>query len=115
MKTFLFFITVSAFLLLPACEEAEDITGDSFLEIVNDCEYSVKIYFDGTYIGRVSSEEDETWSVPSGQHTVEAKCSFADDFKQSFNFVAGSTTVVRLEITSKYKSQEAAISGKCYL
>jgi len=111
MKTILYFVTFCAFLLVPACEEAEDISGDSFLKIVNDCDYSVKIYFDDTYIGRVSSEDNETWSVPSGQHTVEAKCSFADNFKQSFNFASGNTTVVRLELTSKYKSGEVTISG----
>jgi len=111
MKPILYFITFCAFLLVPACEEAEDITGDSFLKIINDCDYSVKIYFDDTYIGRVSSEDNETWSVPSGRHIVEAKCSFANDYKESFDFVSGITTVVRLEITKKYKSEEAAISG----
>ena len=71
------------------------------LKLINDCTYSVKIYFDDAYIGWLSSDKEETWSVPSGNHTVKATCSFANDYEEDFNFIAGVTTTIRLELQKK--------------
>ena len=94
------------FLMMAAlsCEKEEDITGDSGLKIINDCTTSVKVYFDDSYIGRVSSDESETWDVPSGTHTVKATSSFYDDWEQTLTFYVGVTKVVRLEIEYGFKS-----------
>jgi len=104
-------ITCAAIILLAVlsvgCEKVEEISGDSSLKIINDCTYSVKIYFDDAYIGYISSEEEETWSVPSGNHNVKAKCSFANDFEDDFNFTSGMTTTIRLELQNK--SQQALV------
>ena len=86
------------------CEEIETISGDSNLKIVNDCDYSVKIYFDDAYIGRVSSEEDETWACPSGSHTIKATCTYSEDYEATHNFISGNVTVIQLETVNKYQS-----------
>jgi len=93
--------------LSAGCEKAEEISGDASLKIINDCTYSVKIYFDDVYIGYISSEEEETWSVPSGNHNVKATCSFANDYEDDFDFIAGMTTTIRLELQKK--SQQALL------
>ena len=98
MKHIKFLALILIIVLVAACEKAEDITGDSSLKIINDCSVSLKIYFDDSYIGRVSSDEDETWSVPSGNHKITAKSSFHDDFEGFFNFTTGQTRVIRLEL-----------------
>lgn len=87
-----------------ACEKAESISGDSSLKIINDCSTSVRIYFDGDYIGRVGSDESETWSVPSGTHEIKATSSFHNDFKKTYNFIAGQTRIIRLEISFNRES-----------
>jgi hypothetical protein len=105
MKKIICALIVLLAILAVACEKETEISGDSSLKIINDCTYSVKIYFDDAYIGWLSSEKEETWSVPSGNHTVKATCSFANDFEEDFNFIAGMTTTIRLELQKK--SQEA--------
>jgi hypothetical protein len=104
MKKYLTFLILPVVVLLSSCEKKEDISGDSSLKIANETKYSVRIYFDDAYIGGVSSEKDETWSVPSGKHTVKAKCSFAEDYEGTHNFTAGATTFIKLELTGKYTS-----------
>ncbi len=101
MKSFksLSLLTMLIILLCIACEKTESISGDSSLKIINDCSSSVKIYFDGDYIGRINSEETETWSVPSGSHEIKATSSFHKDFKKTYNFIAGQTKTIRLEIS----------------
>lgn len=84
--------------LTSACEKAEEISGDSNMKIINDCTVSVRIYFDDTYIGRVGAEEEETWSVPSGNHKVKATSSFHNDYEGFFNFNIGETRVIKLEL-----------------
>lgn len=86
-----------------SCEQTEEISGDSSLKIINDCDYGVRIYFDDINLGRVESEDEKTWSVPSGNHTVKATCSFANDYEEDFNFIAGVTTTIRLELQKKSK------------
>lgn len=90
-----------------SCEKVEEISGDSSMKIINDCDYGVRIYFDNINLGRVESEDEKTWSVPSGNHTVKATCSFAEDFEEDINFVAGMTTTIRLELQKK--SQQALV------
>lgn len=102
MKKYLFFLILPVVFLLSSCEKKEDISGDSSLKIVNETKYSVRIYFDDAYIGGVRTEEEETWSVPSGQHTVKATCSFAEDYESTHTFTAGTTRVIVLELTGKY-------------
>jgi hypothetical protein len=103
MKKTLFVLIVLLAILSMGCEKAVEISGDSSLKIINDCDYSVKIYFDDAYIGWVSSDEEETWSVPSGNHNVKATCSFADDYEDDFNFIAGIVTIIHLELQNKSK------------
>ncbi len=92
-------LTTLIIILGVACEKAESISGDSKLKIINDCSTSVRIYFDGNYIGKVNSEDNETWSVPSGSHEIKATSSFHKDFKQTYNFVTGVTRTIRLDIS----------------
>jgi hypothetical protein len=99
-KNLCVFIVLLAVLAV-GCEKEVEISGDSSLKIINDCTYSVKIYFDDAYIGWLSSDKEETWSVPSGNHTVKATCSFANDYEEDFNFIAGVTTTIRLELQKK--------------
>ena len=47
-----------------SCEQNEEISGDSSLKIINDCDYGVRIYFDDINLGRLESEDEKTWSVP---------------------------------------------------
>jgi len=113
MKNLICIIMLFMSVLYAGCEEAEEISGDSSMKIINDCTYSVKIYFDGTYIGIVSSDENETWSVPSGQHKVKATCSFANDYEDNFNFTAGMTTTIRLELQKKSQQVSVLIAVPC--
>lgn len=106
-KKHLFLFIVLALVMI-SCEKEEDITGDSGLKVINDCSVGVKIYFDDAYIGRVESDEDETWDVPSGSHTVKATCSFYDDWEQTTTFYVGVTKVVRLEIEYGFKAIQQA-------
>ena len=109
MKKFKFLAIILVIMLAASCEKEEDITGDSGLKVINDCSTSVKIYFDDSYIGRVSSDESETWDVPSGTHTVKATCSFYDDWEQTTTFYVGITKVIRLEIDYDFKSIKRTI------
>ena len=102
MKKFKFLILFFALIFCGCPEEIESIIGDSNLRIINDCDYNVKVYFDNSYIGKVDSENEETWSVPSGTHTVKATCSYATDYNESHFFSSGQTTEMRLEIINKF-------------
>lgn len=83
-------------------DEIESIYGDSNLKIINKCNYDLKVYFNDSYIGKLDSDKEYTWSVPSGQHVVKATCTYADDYKKSLYFYSGETTVLVLEVESKY-------------
>ena len=107
MKTFLGLLMLSISILFAGCEKPVEISGDSSMKVINDCTYSVKIYFDDAYIGYIGSEDEKTWSVPSGNHNIKATCSFANDYEDDFNFIAGMTTVIRLELQKK--SQQALV------
>jgi len=107
MKNLTGIIMLIVFIFSAGCEKTEEISGDSSLKIINDCTYSVKIYFDDTNIGYISSEDEKIWSVPSGNHNIKATCSFANDYEDDFNFVAGMTTTIRLELQNK--SQQALV------
>lgn len=107
MKNLMSILMLFTALLFTGCEEIEEISGDSAMKIINDCLYGVKIYFDDVYIGRVNTQNEETWSVPSGNHTVKATCSFANDYEEDFNFISGMTTTIRLELQKK--SQQAIV------
>lgn len=103
MKNFKILMTFFiAFIAFGCPEKIDSISGDSFLKIINDSDYSVKIYFDDAYIGRVSSSKDDSWSVPSGSHIIKATCSFSEDYEATHIFYAGSTTVITLETVNKY-------------
>ena len=97
------FITIS--MLSTKCEKDEPISGDSYLKVINDCNVSIKIYFDDTKLGSINSDKDETWSVPSGTHTIKATCSFYEDYKASHKFNTGKTTTIRLELSHNGKSE----------
>lgn len=103
MKNFkflmLFFI---AFIAFGCPEEINPISGDSYLKIINDTDYSVKIYFDNSYIGRVGSDKDDSWSVPSGSHVIKATCSFSEDYEATHNFYSGNITEITLKTVNKY-------------
>jgi hypothetical protein len=101
MKNFKFLMLLFA-VIFCGCPDIEIISGDSQMKIINDCDYSVKIYFDNSYIGKVDSEKEDTWSVPSGTHTVKATCSYATDYNESHIFNSGQTTEIRLVITNKF-------------
>ncbi|MFO7998904.1 MAG: hypothetical protein R6U86_07985 [Bacteroidales bacterium] len=111
MKKPLGLLMLIVVVVLAGCEKEEEISGDSFLQILNESKYSMKIYFDSSFIGRVSSEESETWSVPSGRHTIKATCSFSQNYEGTHNFVTGLTTVIRLEIENKYSESFIVLSG----
>ena len=112
MKHLASLLIVFVVLLSISCEKVEPISGDSYLKVVNDFEYSVQIYFDTSYIGRVGSDENETWSVPSGTHTVEAKCSFSNDIEEIILFITGETIVMTLESVINNKSESILQSRK---
>jgi len=103
MKKRIFVFSILLAILSVGCEKVEEISGDSSMKIINDCDYGVRIYFDNINLGRVESDEQKTWSVPSGNHTVKATCSFANDYEDDFDFIAGMTTTIRLELQKKSK------------
>ena len=102
MKKLKILILFLALIFYGCPEEIESIIGDSNLRVINDCDYNVKVYFDDSYIGKVDSENEKIWSVPSGMHTVKATCNYASDYKESHFFNSGQTTVIRLEIINKF-------------
>ena len=103
MKRIICVLSILLAVLSVGCEQTEEISGDSSMKIINDCDYGVRIYFDDINLGRVESDEEKTWSVPSGNHTVKATCSFANDYEDDFDFIAGMTTTIRLEFQKKSK------------
>jgi len=99
-------ISVIAILLLSAgCEKSDPITGDSYLKVINKCDVSITIYFDGSKLGKINADKNETWSVPSGTHTIKATSSFYKDYEASYKFYSGQTTTIRLELSSNGKSE----------
>lgn len=102
MKNLKFLMLFFALIFCGCPEEIESIIGDSNLRVINDCDYNVKVYFDNRYIGKVDSEKEESWSVPSGMHTIKATCTYATEYKESHFFNSGETTVIRLEIINKF-------------
>jgi hypothetical protein len=103
MKRIICVLSILLAVLSVGCEQTEEISGDSSMKIINDCDYGVRIYFDDINLGRVESDEEKNWSVPSGNHTVKATCSFANDYEDDFDFIAGMTTTIRLELQKKSK------------
>ncbi len=102
MKKLFFLLSILAGLLLIGCEKTEtEISGDSSLKIINNCEFTVSIDFDDDYIGKVDKEASRTWSVPTGKHEVRASGSFASDVTENPTFVAGNTVVITLSTDSK--------------
>lgn len=101
MKKVICALFAPAAILAVAREKTAEISGDSSMKIINDCDYGVRIYFDNINLGRVESEDEKTWSVPSGNHTVKATCSFANDYEEDFDFITGMTTTIRLELQRK--------------
>jgi hypothetical protein len=104
MKYLKFILLAFMVFVFAGCEEIETISGDSNLKIINDCDYSVKIYFNDAYIGRVSSDEDEIWSCPSGTHTIKATSTYSENYEATHNFISGNITVIQLETVNKYQS-----------
>ena len=93
----LFIYTLFISLPLTSCEEEPiNISGDSALQIINNCTFSVKVYFDDDYIGKVEKEENESWSVPSGTHEVKATSVSAKAYTQEYNFPSGGKIIMTL-------------------
>ena len=78
-----------------------DISGDAILKVVNKCEYQVTIYFDSVKLGEVEKEDEESWNVLSGQHTVRATCLGADAYEEEHTFTDHQITELHLTIVIK--------------
>lgn len=114
MKKFIKILTIFASvfcitILFAGCEKTEkDISGDSSLKIINKCSFSISIYFDDDFIGKVDDKSNRTWSVPSGKHEVRASGSGKSVTKRP-TFYAGRTTVMTISV-STIRSGENTIS-----
>lgn len=100
------FMLFAICVFLGGCEDDDEITGDAHLKVVNECNLSLTIYFDGTKLGKVAGDESETWDVPSGTHTVKATCYMASDYEDSHTFRDGHTTVIVLDLNIKKGSRQ---------
>ncbi len=98
-------LLISVLSIYSSCEKDEAISGDSYLKVINDCNVSIKVYFDDAKLGSLSSDKNETWSVPSGTHTIKATSSFYKDYEASHKFYSGQTTTIRLELSNNGKSE----------
>ncbi len=97
-------------LLFTGCEKEETpISGGSSLKIINNCTYSVSIYFDNDFIGKVEEDANRTWSVPTGQHEVRASSYIGGTTKENPTFYAGQTVVITLSSGIKNSAADAAI------
>ena len=102
MKKIFLILAIIAGVLFIGCEKTEtEISGDSSLKIINNCNFTVSIYFDDDFIGKVDKEASRTWSVPSGKHEVRATGSFASDVTENPTFIAGNTIVITLSTDDK--------------
>ncbi len=91
-----------AIFLFSGCEKQEkEISGDSILKVVNNCTFSVSIYFDNDFIGKVEKESNRTWSVPSGKHEVRASSVTAGVSTENPTFYDGVTTVITVSQNGK--------------
>ena len=91
------FSFLSLAITLTSCEEEEiEISGDSALLVKNEISISADIYFDGDYIGDVDGDDSRRWSVPSGNHTVKADCSYKGDVEKSPYFPVGGVVTITL-------------------
>ena len=96
---------LSLVITLTSCEEDEiEISGDSGLLVENQLTVDAEIYFDGDYIGDVDGEDSREWSVPSGNHTVKAECSYMGDVEKTPYFPKGS--VIKFTIYRENSSIE---------
>ncbi|NQU85546.1 MAG: hypothetical protein HQ541_07280 [Mariniphaga sp.] len=105
MKYLNFFILIIAIISMCSCEVIEDITGDSGLRIVNDCDDEIRVYFDDDYIGQVDAESSKTWDVPSGQHKIKATAPFSTPYEETHSFISGEIVIIELETVGKYGNQ----------
>lgn len=89
-------------LLFTMCEKEETpISGDSALRIINNCTYSVSIYFDDDFIGEVDEDATRTWSVPTGEHEVRASSYIGGVATKNPTFYSGQTVVITLSLGIK--------------
>lgn len=65
----------------------EQISGNSFLKVTNECPECNEVFFDDKYIGQVEEGGTRVWDVPVGLHAVRVygllngRCSKDIDFK----------------------------------
>lgn len=91
-------------MLVTGCEkEPVEISGDATLKIINNCSFSVSIYFDNDFIGKVEEDATRTWSVPSGEHEVRASSLYGSPATENPTFSTGQTVTITLT-TTKNKS-----------
>ena len=111
IKKLFLILSIIAGILFIGCEKTEtEISGDSSLKIINNCNFTVSIYFDDDFIGKVDKEANRTWSVPSGNHEVRASSSFASDVTENPTFIAGNTIVITLSTGAK-----SSTNGEIYM
>lgn len=103
MKYLKFLIILLVVLLFTTCEKAETISGDSHLKVINNASAGIKIYFDDSFIGRVDSDENETWDVPTGSHTVKATALLYDDYETTLTFYEGETRIITITLSYENK------------
>ena len=88
MFTLLIFSFLSLAITLTACKEEEiSISGDSSLFVKNELSVDAEIYFEGDFIGEVKNDDSRRWSVPSGNHTIKADCSYKGEGEWKSNSV----------------------------
>lgn len=96
--------------LFSACEKEETpISGDSALKIINNCTYSVNIYFDDDFIGEVDEDANRTWSVPTGEHEVRASSYIGGVVTKNPTFHAGMTVIITLSSGIKNAEDEFSV------
>lgn len=108
-KPVLVSLLIILILCITGCEKETDIDGGSYLEVVNKMDKKASIYFDTDFIGKVKADENRTWSVPAGTHTIKATSSVLDPYEESIYFQNGGRTVLTLEEDGK---KNAGISFK---
>ncbi len=114
MKNLIKILTIFASILLigilAGCEKKEkDISGDSSLKIINKCSFSISIYFDDDFIGKVDNNSSRTWSVPTGKHEVRASGSGKSVTKRP-TFYAGRTIVMTIRVSTIKSGENTPIS-----
>lgn len=110
MKKLFLILSIIAGMLFIGCEKTEtEISGDSSLKIINNCSFTVSIYFDDDFIGKVDKDANRTWSVPTGNHEVRASSSFAKDVTKNPTFIAGNVIVITLSTGAKSADDETIL------